>query len=187
MKTRTRQRTSAAILFVVVLMAAFFAFSPLTVYAGVNGTVSEGDLYPQDTPHGHYFYVGNYRLNQWGNSPVSGTRVTTWSNTGDITQAWDVRYTRTGHWIVTTNAQRHLGLNIYRSGSNPEVNVIPYIGNDFNDCVVTAPPVLRLAYAKSPYTNFGVTIMYNEYTSPSNTYGRICRWTASPTSWSHQA
>lgn len=179
----SKKSKSVFILSMILLIVLLVTCFPLNVFAGVGGTVSESDLYGQDTPHGHYFKYGSYVLNQWGNAPVSGTRVTTYENTGDITQAWDVRYTKTGKWIVTTNARRDLAINIYRSGANPEVNIIAYIGNDYSDCVLYTE-TLQLAYAVSGYTNFGVTIT-NEGTNPSGTYRRICRWTSTPTSFTH--
>lgn len=143
------------------------------------------DIIPPDSPHGHYFHDGLYYLNQWGSNPVSGTRVTTWEETGDITQAWDVAYTTSGHWVVTTNQRRDLALNIYRSGSQPEVNVIAYIGNAYNDCALRVNTLI-LANQSSTYQEYGVTIT-SERTNPSNTYGRICRWTGNPTNWQHEA
>lgn len=152
-------------------------------FAAPNGTFTSSDIGERDTPHGHYFHNGNYYLNQWGSSPVSGTRVTTCEKTGDITQAWDIVPTTTGHWVVTTNAKPNLALNIYRSGSQPEVNVIAYMENDYNDCVLTYDK-LTLAYQTGTYANFGVT-MTSQNTNPYNTYGRICRWTGNPTNWTH--
>ena len=151
-------------------------------FALPNGIVTPGEI-SQDTAHGHYFSYGPYVLNQWGNTPVSGTRVTTWERTGDITQAWDAASTSSGHWIVTTNIRRDLGLNIYRSGAQPEVNVIAYIGNDYNDCALTYD-TLVLACQTGTYRGYGVTLT-GEYTSPYNVYGRICRWTGTPTNWVH--
>ena len=81
-------------------------------FAAPNGKFTSSDIGEIDTPHGHYFHYGNYYLNQWGKSPVSGTRVTTWEKTDDITQAWDIVPTTTGRWVVTTNAKPNLALNI---------------------------------------------------------------------------
>ena len=152
-------------------------------FAAPNGKFTSSDIGEIDTPHGHYFHYGNYYLNQWGKSPVSGTRVTTWEKTDDITQAWDIVPTTTGRWVVTTNAKPNLALNIYRSGSQAEVNVVAYMGNDYNDCVLTNGK-LTLAYQTGTYANFGVT-KTSQNTSPYNTYGRICRWTGNPTNWTH--
>lgn len=171
-----------ATLVLCMIMAAVVA---MPAFAAQGGYVTPGDLEPQDTAHGHYFHYGAYYLNQWGNAPVSGTRVTTWEETGSITQAWDTVYTTSGHWIIITNQRRDLALNIYRSGSQPEVNVVPYLGNYYNDCALVHG-TLRLATATGAYTNFGVT-MTSQNTVPYNTFGRICRWTSSPTSWSHEA
>lgn len=154
-------------------------------FAAPGGYVTSGDIGPPDTAHGHYFRYGNYFLNQWGNVPVSGTRVTTWQETGDITQAWDTVYTTSGHWIIITNSRRDLALNIYRSGSQPEVNVVAYMGNYYNDCALKIE-TLTLACQTATYSNCGVTIT-NENTVPYNTYGRICRWTKNPTNWTHIA
>lgn len=60
----------------------------LPTFAVPNDKLTPDDLQELDAPHGHYFcYKDNYYLNQWGSNPVSGTRVTTWQKTGDITQA----------------------------------------------------------------------------------------------------
>ena len=156
----------------------------LPTFAVPNDKLTPGDLQELDAPHGHYFcYKDNYYLNQWGSNPVSGTRVTTWQNTGDITQAWDVAYTNYGDWIVTTNQRRDLALNIYRSGAQQEVNIIAYIGNDYNDCALK-PTKLTLSRQTGTYSNYGVTVT-NQNTTPYNEYGRICRWPSNPTTWTH--
>lgn len=157
----------------------------LPVFAAPGGIMTSDDIYPLDTPHGHYFHSGPYYLNQWGSNPVSGTRVTTWEKTGDITQAWDVAYTTSGHWVVTTNQRRDLALNIYRSGAQPEVNVIAYIGNTYNDCALTIDTLI-LANQSGTYRGYGVTLT-NESTKPANAFGQICRWTNHPTNWQHDA
>lgn len=168
------------------LAALVMMFSlSMSVFVAPGGTFTSQDIASQDTPHGHYFHIGKFYLNQWGNTPVSGTRVTTWEQTGDITQAWDVVVTTSGHRVVTTNQRRDLALNIYRSGSQPEVNVIAYLGNSYDDCALNFEK-LRLATQTGTYANYGVT-MTGENTSPYNAYGRICRWTASPTNWIHEA
>lgn len=156
----------------------------LPTFAVPNDKLTPDDLQELDAPHGHYFcYKDNYYLNQWGSNPVSGTWVTTWQKTGDITQAWDVAYTNYGDWIVTTNQRRDLALNIYRSGAQPEVNIIAYIGNDYNDCALK-PTKLTLSRQTGTYANYGVTVT-NQNTTPYNEYGRICRWTSKPTTWTH--
>ena len=154
-------------------------------FAAPGGIMTDDDIIPRDTAHGHYFHNGLYYLNQWGSNPVSGTRVTTWKQTGNITQAWDVAYTTSGHWVVTTNQRRDLALNIYRSGSQPEVNVIAFIGNTYNDCALRVETLI-LANQSGTYQGYGVTIT-NEHTNPSDTFGRICRWTVNPTSWEHNS
>lgn len=173
-----------SLLMVFVLIASLV----LPVFAAENSTVAESDLNEKDTPHGHYFYTGPFALNQWGDIPVSGTRVTSWEKTSSDSQAWDMRGTKNGEWIITTNIRPDLALNIYRVDSQPEVNVVPYIGNYYKDCVM-AQGTLRLTHqpSTSGYYNFGVTIMYDEYTTPYNLCGRICRWTANPTNWTHIA
>lgn len=164
------------------MMAAIMA---VPAFAAPNGTMTTTDIAELDTPHEHLFHNGVYYLNQWGSNPVPGTRVTTWEKTDDITQAWDVAYTTSGDWVVTTNQRRDLALNIYRSGSQPEVNVIAYIGNAYNDCALTMNKLV-LSRQSGTYAGYGVT-MTSEHTNPYNIYGRICRWTSNPTYWEHNA
>ena len=81
-------------------------------------------------------------------------------------------------WIVTTNNRRDLVLNILRTSATPEVNIYPYIDNDYDDCVLIRDTL------KLKNRNYGVT-RTNVRTPDYNVSDYICRWTSNWTNWSY--
>ena len=164
-------------------LAAIPVINPSVCYAAEHGKLTKSDLNIMDTSHGFYFYVyyngSKCMLNQYVDGfPRSGIKVSTWSPTGDITQAWDTRTVKKGGWIVTTNNRRNLVLNILRTSATPEVNIYPYIDNDYDDFVLIRDTL------KLKNRNYGVT-RTNVRTPDYNVSGYICRWTSNWTNWSY--
>lgn len=134
------------------LCAKILAVSVSLAFAFVLPTYADYVVRPEDTAHGWVFAStaeDTVRLNQYcSGTPVSGTRVTTWPKTGDITQVWaqyycvgpnnQVDYSRIAlvpESNVTVQASTYTGvaINSNRSAVGTEVNLYPIGQNMFSD------------------------------------------------------
>ena len=103
---------------------------------------------PEDTAHAYHFRTAKeydaprYVLNCHTNGAVvSGTKVSLWQATGDISQEWYVDWTSYGQYnrtaVLRSNQNKSLALNANRSAVGTICDMLPSNGNIYNDYNVT--------------------------------------------------
>ena len=128
-----------------------------------------------------YFGVGIDVLgkNAW-TGVVSGTKVSLWQATGDISQEWYVDWTSYGQYnrtaVLRSNQNKSLALNANRSAVGTICDMLPSNGNIYNDYNVT----LEGDHSVSPtQVKLRLPARYN-HTSPvfvtTHGIGNYCTW-----------
>lgn len=122
-------------------------------------------------------------------APVDGTPVTTWSYTGSDTQQWSGGDTVTAYakdssgqtyrgYVISSDANPDVALNINRSTSTPEVNTYSLIGNKFADVVIYRSGT---SYYVEPRVNAGRRYLQCTSSIPNSGGGQYMRWGLSAT------
>ena len=142
---------------------------------------------PEDTAHAYHFRTAKeydaprYVLNCHTNGAVvSGTKVSLWQATGDISQEWYVDWTSYGQYnrtaVLRSNQNKSLALNANRSAVGTICDMLPSNGNIYNDYNVT----LEGDHSVSPtQVKLRLPARYN-HTAPvfvtTHGIGNYCTW-----------
>ena len=142
---------------------------------------------PEDTAHAYHFRTAKeydaprYVLNcHTKGAVVSGTKVSLWQATGDISQEWYVDWTSYGQYnrtaVLRSNQNKSLALNANRSAVGTICDMLPSNGNIYNDYNVT----LEGDHSVSPtQVKLRLPARYN-HTSPvfvtTHGIGNYCTW-----------
>lgn len=184
-KTKKVTRLFAFVLTLAIMMA-------FSVSAFASSTYVEAGEIEFDSSHGRMFSTtktistGSKVLNQYTSATrtPSGTTVTTWKSTQHATQFWEAVSGLYGGTFYVCYNNANVALNVYRSESQPQLNVYTLVGNNYADAAIYNNGSIYYAKPRGNHTQNMYINVTTENTPAldGNGTSKLCRWKTTGTS-----